>query len=36
VEGLTPPEVAAATGVPEADIRAAVDACVEEGLVLAP
>jgi uncharacterized protein len=36
VEGLTPPEVAAATGVPEADIRAAVDSCVEEGLVLAP
>jgi uncharacterized protein len=36
VEGLTPPEVAAATGVSEADIRVAVDACVEEGLVLAP
>jgi hypothetical protein len=36
VEGLTPPEVAAATGVSEADIHAAVAACVRDGLVLAP
>ncbi|HEX8433615.1 DNA-binding domain-containing protein [Archangium sp.] len=36
LEGLTPAQVAAATGVAEADIRTALDACVEEGLVLSP
>ncbi|QRK05118.1 putative DNA-binding domain-containing protein [Archangium violaceum] len=36
VEGLTPAQVAAATGVAEADIRAAVEACVSDGLVLSP
>jgi ribosomal protein S2 len=36
LEGLTSAQVAAATGVAEADIRAAVDSCVEEGLVLSP
>ncbi|MFY0524101.1 DNA-binding domain-containing protein [Archangium gephyra] len=36
VEGLTPPRVSAATGVAEADIRAAVDSCVADGLVLSP
>ncbi|MCY1079972.1 HvfC/BufC N-terminal domain-containing protein [Archangium lansingense] len=36
VEGLTPPQVAEATGVAEADIRAAVASCVEDGLVLSP
>ncbi len=36
LEGLTPAQVAAATGVAEADIRTAVDACVQEGLVLSP
>ncbi len=36
LEGLSPAQVAAATGVAEADIRTAVDACVAEGLVLSP
>ncbi|WP_375772414.1 putative DNA-binding domain-containing protein [Archangium gephyra] len=36
VEGLTPPQVSAATGVAEADIRAAVESCVADGLVLSP
>jgi uncharacterized protein len=36
VEGLTPEDVAAATSVPEADIRAALEECVKEGLVLRP
>ncbi|WNG35782.1 DUF2063 domain-containing protein [Archangium violaceum] len=36
VEGLTPAQVSAATGVAEADIRAAVEACVADGLVLSP
>jgi hypothetical protein len=36
VEGLTPSQVAEATGVAEADIRAAVEACVADGLVLSP
>jgi hypothetical protein len=36
VEGLTPSRVAEATGVPEADIQAAVDTCVADGLVLSP
>lgn len=36
VEGLTPSQVAAATGVAEADIRAAVESCVADGLVLSP
>ncbi|WP_257458195.1 HvfC/BufC N-terminal domain-containing protein [Archangium lipolyticum] len=36
LEGLTPSQVAEATGVAEADIQAAVDACVADGLVLSP
>jgi len=36
VEGLTPSQVAETTGVAEADIRNAVDACVADGLVLPP
>lgn len=36
VEGLSPAQVAEATGVSEVDIRAAVAACVDEGLVLSP
>jgi hypothetical protein len=36
MEGLTPSQVAQATGVAEADIRAAVASCVEDGLVLSP
>lgn len=36
MEGLTPADVAAATGVSEAEIQRAVDACAEEGLVLVP
>lgn len=36
VEGLTVAEVAAATGMPEADLRGAVERFTREGLVLAP
>jgi hypothetical protein len=36
LEGLTPPQVAEATGVAEAGIRAAVAACVDDGFVLSP
>jgi hypothetical protein len=36
VEGLTPSQVAEATGVAEADIRATVESCVADGLVLSP
>jgi len=36
VEGLTPAEVATATGVAEADIRAAVERGMADGLVLSP
>ena len=36
LEGLTPSQVSAATGVAEADIRAAVESCVADGLVLSP
>jgi uncharacterized protein len=36
VEGLSPGDVAAATGVAEGDVRQAVEECVREGLVLAP
>lgn len=36
VEGLTPSDVAASTGVSEADIQQAVASCAREGLVLVP
>ena len=36
VEGLTPPQVAAATGVAEADLQATLDGCAAAGLVLVP
>lgn len=36
VEGLSPADVAAATGVAEGDVRQAVEECIREGLVLAP
>ena len=36
LEGLTPLQVAAVTGVSEADIQSTLDACVASGLVLAP
>lgn len=36
VDGLSPGDVAAATGVAEADVRQAVEESVREGLVLAP
>jgi hypothetical protein len=36
VEGLSPGDVASATGVAEGDIRQAVEECVRKGLVLAP
>ncbi|WNG35716.1 DUF2063 domain-containing protein [Archangium violaceum] len=36
VEGLAPAEVAVATGVAESDIRAALERCVTDGLVLTP
>jgi hypothetical protein len=36
MEGLTPSDVAAATGVAQDDVRRAVEECTHEGLVLAP
>ena len=36
MEGLSPGDVAAATGVAEADVRQVVEECVSEGLILAP
>ena len=36
MEGFSPSDVAAATGVAEDDVRRAVEECVREGLVLAP
>lgn len=36
VEGLSPGDVAAATGVAEGDVRRAVEECARDGLVLAP
>lgn len=36
LEGLTPDTVAAATGMPEAELRKAVEECAREGFVLVP
>lgn len=36
MEGLSPSDVAAATGVPESDVRQAVEECSRDGLVIAP